>query len=79
MTGFGTGGTLKGVGRVLKKERPDTKIVLCEPDNAQLIAGGIAQERNDDGWELRIDARRYQPEFGEFGEGDSKTLQLNRS
>ena len=40
VTGFGTGGTLKGVGRVLKKERPDTKIVLCEPDNAQLIAGG---------------------------------------
>ena len=49
VTGFGTGGTLKGVGRVLKKERPDTKIVLCEPDNAQLIAGGIAQERIDDG------------------------------
>ena len=49
VTGFGTGGTLKGVGRVLKKERPGTKIILCEPDNAQLIAGGIAQERNDDG------------------------------
>ena len=49
VTGFGTGGTLKGVGRVLKKESPDTKIILCEPDNAQLIAGGVAQERNDDG------------------------------
>ena len=49
VTGFGTGGTLKGVGRVLKKESPATKIVLCEPDNAQLIAGGVAQERNDDG------------------------------
>jgi cysteine synthase A len=49
VTGFGTGGTLKGVGRVLKKERPDTKIILCEPDNAQLIASGVAQERNPDG------------------------------
>jgi cysteine synthase A len=49
VTGFGTGGTLKGVGRVLKKERPDTKIILCEPDNAQLIASGVAQERNSDG------------------------------
>jgi cysteine synthase A len=49
VTGFGTGGTLKGVGRVLKKESPATKIILCEPDNAQLIAGGVAQERNDDG------------------------------
>src|SRR5947199_5944861 len=28
VTGFGTGGTLKGVGRVLKKERPDTKVVV---------------------------------------------------
>ena len=34
VTGFGTGGTLKGVGRVLAKERPETKIVVCEPDDA---------------------------------------------
>src|SRR6201991_2183061 len=31
VTGFGTGGTLKGVARVLEKEMPDTKIVVCEP------------------------------------------------
>src|SRR6202030_1703010 len=31
VTGFGTGGTLKGVARVLAKERPETKIVLWEP------------------------------------------------
>src|SRR5205814_2059747 len=31
VTGFGTGGTLKGVARVLIKEMPDTKIVVCEP------------------------------------------------
>ena len=49
VTGFGTGGTLKGVGRVLKKERPETQIIVCEPDNAQLLASGIEQERNDDG------------------------------
>jgi len=49
VTGFGTGGTLKGVGRVLKKESPETKIILCEPDNAQLLASGVAQERNPDG------------------------------
>jgi cysteine synthase len=29
VTGFGTGGTLKGVGRVLAAERPETKIVVC--------------------------------------------------
>ena len=29
VTGFGTGGTLKGVARVLAEARPDTKIVVC--------------------------------------------------
>jgi len=36
VTGFGTGGTLKGVSRVLKKERPDIRIIVCEPDNSQI-------------------------------------------
>jgi cysteine synthase A len=49
VTGFGTGGTLKGVARVLAKERPDTKIVVCEPDDAPLLSSGIAQQRNPDG------------------------------
>ena len=49
VTGYGTGGTLKGVGRVLKKERPETSIILCEPDNAQLVSSGVEQERFDDG------------------------------
>lgn len=35
-------------------------------------------ERNDTGWQLTIDSRRYQPESGGFGEGESKTLQLDR-
>ena len=49
VTGFGTGGTLKGVSRVLAKERPETKIVVCEPDDAPMLSSGIAQERNADG------------------------------
>ncbi len=49
VTGYGTGGTLKGVARVLAKERPDTKIVVCEPEDAQLLASGIEQTRNADG------------------------------
>jgi cysteine synthase A len=49
VTGFGTGGTLKGVARVLKKERPETKIVVCEPDNSQLLGSGIAQQRTAEG------------------------------
>ena len=49
VTGFGTGGTLKGVARVLAKERPETRIVVCEPDDAPMLSSGIAQQRNPDG------------------------------
>jgi cysteine synthase A len=49
VTGYGTGGTLAGVGRVLRKERPETRIVMCEPANAQLVGSGKAQERGADG------------------------------
>jgi cysteine synthase A len=43
VTGFGTGGTLTGVSRVLKAERPDIRIIVGEPDNSQLLGSGIAQ------------------------------------
>jgi cysteine synthase A len=48
VTGYGTGGTLTGVARVLRKERPETKIILSEPANAQIVGSGIAQERAAD-------------------------------
>jgi cysteine synthase len=41
VTGYGTGGTLKGVGRVLRERRPETKIFVCEPDNSPVLASGI--------------------------------------
>lgn len=49
VTGYGTGGTVTGVGRVLRKQSPATRIILSEPDNAQLIASGHTQGRADDG------------------------------
>jgi len=49
VTGFGTGGTLKGVARVLRKERPETKIVVCEPADAPMLTNGALQERQADG------------------------------
>ncbi len=48
ITGYGTGGTVTGVARVLRRERPETKIVLSEPANAQLLGSGHAQPRNSD-------------------------------
>ena len=43
VTGFGTGGTLKGVARVLKKERPETKIIVCEPADAPMLGSKTPQ------------------------------------
>ena len=48
VTGYGTGGTLTGVSRVLRKERPDTRIVVCEPADAALLSSRAPQERNAD-------------------------------
>ena len=49
VTGYGTGGTVTGLARVLRKERPDTKIILAEPANAQLVGSGVAQTRIEGG------------------------------
>jgi cysteine synthase A len=49
VTGYGSGGTLKGVARVLRAQRPETQVVVCEPDNSQVLGSGIAQARAADG------------------------------
>ena len=49
VTGYGTGGTVVGVGRVLRRERPNVRIVLSEPANASLVSDGRPQARNVDG------------------------------
>ncbi|NRB39936.1 MAG: cysteine synthase A [Pseudomonadales bacterium] len=49
VTGYGTGGTLKGVSRVLQKKSPDTKVIVCEPDNSALLLSEIKQQMDEDG------------------------------
>jgi len=49
VTGYGTGGTLKGVARVLRKESPKTRIIVCEPADAPLLGSKIEQTRKPDG------------------------------
>jgi len=49
VSGYGTGGTLNGVSRVLRKNSPKTKIIVCEPDNSPVVASGVRQKRNADG------------------------------
>lgn len=45
VTTFGTGGTLKGVARTLRAARPDTRIVVAEPDNSAMLSSGAPQTR----------------------------------
>ena len=49
VSGYGTGGTVAGVGRVLKQAWPQAKIVLSEPANAALVGSGTPQARTEDG------------------------------
>jgi cysteine synthase A len=49
VSGFGTGGTLKGVARALKPAFPGIRIVATEPDNSQVLGSGIPQARRPDG------------------------------
>ena len=49
VTGYGSGGTIAGVSRVLRKERPETKILLSEPADASLLASGTVQARTSSG------------------------------
>jgi cysteine synthase A len=48
VSGYGTGGTVTGVARVLREKSPDTQVVLTEPESAALIASQITQGRNSD-------------------------------
>jgi cysteine synthase A len=50
VTGWGTGGTLTGVGEVLKTARPEVRITTCEPAGASLLAGKAWQPHKIQGW-----------------------------
>jgi cysteine synthase A len=50
VTGWGTGGTLTGVGDMLKRARPDVRIVATEPAGASMLAGKDWQPHKIQGW-----------------------------
>jgi cysteine synthase len=50
ITGWGTGGTLTGAGQIIKRARPETKIVACEPAGAALLGGGEWKPHRIQGW-----------------------------
>jgi cysteine synthase A/O-ureido-L-serine/cysteine synthase len=50
VTGFGTTGTLTGVGQMLKRARPEVRVVAAEPANAALLSGGEWNVHQIQGW-----------------------------
>src|SRR5882724_7705268 len=50
VTGWGTGGTLTGAGQVLKRARPDLKVIVCEPSEAQLLDDQPFKPHKIQGW-----------------------------
>ena len=50
VTGWGTGGTLTGVGEVLKVARPEVKVTTCEPAGAALLTGNEFVPHKIQGW-----------------------------
>jgi len=50
VSGWGTGGTLTGVGEVLKVARPEVKVIATEPEGAALLAGNEWQPHKIQGW-----------------------------
>ncbi len=50
VSGWGTGGTLSGAGRVLKAARPDIRIVAAEPEQASMLAGNDWSPHMIQGW-----------------------------
>ena len=50
VTGWGTGGTLTGAGKVLKAARPDVQIIVAEPEQASMLAGKDWSPHMIQGW-----------------------------
>lgn len=50
VSGWGTGGTMTGVGQMLKLARPELKVVVAEPENAAMLSGNAWSPHKVQGW-----------------------------
>ena len=80
MHGVGTGGTITGVGRVLRELRPDVRIVAVEPEKSAVLSGGPPGEHRIDGigagFVPAILDRSVLSEVRTISEGDAQRTKL---
>ena len=50
VSGWGTGGTMTGAGEMIKLARPDTRIIIAEPENAAMLSGDEWSPHKIQGW-----------------------------
>jgi cysteine synthase A len=50
VSGWGTGGTISGVGQILKLARPEVKVIATEPEGAALLSGKPFAPHKIQGW-----------------------------
>ena len=50
VSGWGTGGTMTGAGEMIKLARPDTRVVVAEPENAPMLSGKPFTPHKIQGW-----------------------------
>ena len=61
VAGVGTGGTITGVGQMLRERSPETLIVAVEPASSPVLSGGAAGPAQDPGHRRRLRARGARP------------------
>jgi cysteine synthase A len=62
VAGIGTGGTISGVGRLLREERPDCRIIAVEAESCATVSRGERGPTKIQGWAAGFVPRNYSPE-----------------